>query len=210
MERNQLPPPPTEDSLRMLKELGTYVATRHPMSPDSKDRLGNAIGDQQTKIKLILAAVGAHKMRGIHKILAAIDLCKAKMMDPGYISDVTAEGPHELRKHTELLCKMQEYDLQFLASMTSELAEKKGFSRDPGQQLEHFLGSSVSAATLPEDITIDGRRKVARMIEGLLALAEGKVPAIPQKEHRVIDVEAEHSDDNSGGAQQAGPGTANP
>jgi hypothetical protein len=190
--KNDTPvPQPSAETLTMLKQLAGYVVARHPMDSEARKLLSAATEEQQNQIRLVLAAIGSHKMKGMADMLKAIDFLKMRAMDPENLVQA-AKDPAELRKWIRLLKDLEESDIEFLRMMTASGAEKDGFSADPKQQYNFFFAPAKPGAALtPEDMSSDSRRKIMSVLEKVMALAEGNLPKPPSKDHRVIDVTLE-------------------
>jgi hypothetical protein len=186
----KLPAPvPSAETLGTLRSLASYMTSRAPMTEEAKFVLDSTVSNQQDKIRLVLSVIGAHKVKGMADLLKAIDFCKARITSQEYLNQI-ATDPEEMRKHLELLAKLHEFDIEYLRMMTSDGSEKKGFSGDPKQQYNFFFeqGAKVGAATLPQDMSSDSRRKVMSVLDKFMALAGDKLPAEPATESRVIDI----------------------
>jgi hypothetical protein len=175
----------------MVKQLAGYVTSRKSMDASSKQLLENALQNQQDQVRLVLAAIGSHKMQGISDILRAIDFCKNKILEPGYLETI-GDDPEEMRRHLTLLMKIQEYDNEYLRMMAGGEPKKQGFSEDPKNQYNIFFGGGSSAtageAVLPDDMDQAARKRVMNVLEKALQMAEGNIPTPPAASERVTDV----------------------
>jgi hypothetical protein len=207
-----LPPRAYLETLTTLDELTKFLVGRQPMGPTSRKRLQAAIEDQQDRQKLFLAALGAHKMQRMVKLLRAVDVGMDHMTDIEYIAGLK-ENPAELRRHVEFLLRAQQQDQEFIQQQASPDAEKHGYSADPMQQVNAIfnIGAGTADALLPDTLSTDGRRNLQGLFQALSSLGRGggKLPSPPRtsvqlERERMIDRITSGEEGADGGADDPG------